>query len=151
MVVACGYVKPLANLELLKTLKSGKHKWNNLKDRIVAEKDESKQSELRKKSVTSDYFIGSIHAVAETGEILIASASGSQLPSYAFSSNNIIWVVGTQKIASNLENAFKRVREYCFPCEDKRMKNLDFSVMLECYSEKRETNMGSSNRRLAGC
>lgn len=108
-------------------LKSGKHPWNNLKDKILAEKDPSKQSEHRKKSVTANYFIGSVHAVAETGEVLIASASGSQLPSYAFSSDNVIWVVGTQKIVPDIENAFKRVRKYCFSLEDKRMKSIGFS------------------------
>lgn len=116
----------LEEIGFINLLKSGKHEWKNLKDKILAEKDEAKQSELRKKSITSDYFLGSVHAIVETGEILVASASGSQLPSYAFSSNNVIWVVGTQKIVSTLENAFKRVREYCLPLEDKRMKSIGY-------------------------
>lgn len=116
----------LEQIGFVELLKSGKHKWNNLKDKLLAEKDEAKQSELRKKSVTSDYFLGSVHAVAETGEILTASASGSQLPSYAFSSNNVIWIVGTQKIVPTLEEGFKRVRTYCFPLEDKRMKSVGY-------------------------
>ena len=116
----------LEEIGLTDLLKSGKHKWNNLKDRILGEKDEAKQSVLRKKSVTSDYFLGSVHAVVETGEILVASASGSQLPSYAFSSDNIIWVVGVQKIVPTVEEAFKRIQEYCFPLEDKRMKNIGY-------------------------
>ena len=116
----------LQEIGFVDLLKSGKHKWNNIKDKLLAEKDEAKQSELRKKSVTSDYFLGSVHAVAETGEILVASASGSQLPSYAFSSNNVIWVVGTQKIVPTLEEGFKRVRNYCFPLEDKRMKSVGY-------------------------
>ncbi len=116
----------LEQVGFVELLKSGKHKWNNLKDKLLAEKDEAKQSELRKKSVTSDYFLGSVHAVAETGEILTASASGSQLPSYAFSSNNVIWIVGTQKIVPTLEEGFKRVRNYCFPLEDKRMKSIGY-------------------------
>ncbi len=70
----------------------------------------------------SEYFLGSVHAIAETGEMVIASASGSQLPAYIFTSNNVIWVAGTQKIAPALPDAIKRVEEYVFPMEDARMK-----------------------------
>ena len=82
---------------------------------------------LRKNSVTSEYFLGSVHAVAETGEVLIVNATGSSLPSYAFSSDNVIWIVGTQKIVPTLEDGFKRIREYCVPLEDKRMKSVGYS------------------------
>ncbi len=112
----------LTQIGFIDLLKSKKHPWKNLKDEILAEKDEVKQTELRKKSVTSEYFLGSVHAVAQTGEIVVASASGSQLPSYAFSSDNIIWLVGTQKITPDMESAMRRVREYCLPLEDARMK-----------------------------
>ena len=116
----------LEEIGFIDLLKSSNHKWNNLKDRILGEKNPTKQALLRQKSITADYFIGSVHAVVETGEILIASASGSQLPSYAFSSNNVIWIVGTQKIVPTLEKAFKRLKEHCFPLEDKRMKSIGY-------------------------
>jgi hypothetical protein len=103
-------------------LKSGKHTWKNWKDIILSEKDGAKQMELRRKSVLSEYFLGSVHAIAETGEMVIASASGSQLPAYIFTSNNVIWVAGTQKITPALPDAIKRVEEYVFPTEDARMK-----------------------------
>lgn len=102
------------------------HKWKNLKDAILKEKDPVLQNELRKKSVIAQYMIGSIHAVVETGEVLMVNASGSSIPSYSFSSDNVIWVVGTQKIVPTLEEAFKRLREYCFPLEDKRMKSIGY-------------------------
>lgn len=103
-------------------LKSGTHGWNNLKEAIATEKDPVKQTALRKQSSLADYWLGSVHAVTETGETLTASASGSQLPSYAFMSPNLIWVVGTQKIVPNLDEALKRLKEYTFPLEDARMK-----------------------------
>jgi len=116
----------LEQIGFVELLKSGKHPWKNFKDILLAEKDQAKQMELRKKSVAIDYFIGSVHAVTENGEVLIASASGSQLPSYAFSSDNVIWVAGTQKIVPTVEEGFRRIREYCFPLEDKRMKSVGF-------------------------
>src|SRR5437763_12588403 len=49
-------------------LKGGTHGWNNLHEGILAEKDPAKQSALRKQAALSDYYLGSVHALAETGE-----------------------------------------------------------------------------------
>jgi len=104
-------------------LKSGDHPWNNLKGAIVTETNPAKQAELRRQSSLAQFFLGSVHAITEDGIALIASASGSQLPAYAFTSDNVIWVVGAQKIVPTLDDAFKRVREFVFPLEDARMKS----------------------------
>jgi L-lactate utilization protein LutC len=120
--VMTGGSTTLSEIGFTDLLKSGDHPWKNLKDEIVNEKDEKKQSELRRRSVTSEYFLGSVHAVAETGEVVVASATGSQLPAYVFASPHVIWIVGTQKITSDLDSAIKRVREYVFPLENERMK-----------------------------
>jgi hypothetical protein len=108
---------------------SGKHSWRNLKDDIVAEKDPARQTLLRRQGTMADYFLGSVHAVAQTGQLVIASMSGSQLAPYAFSSGHIIWVVGAQKIATDLDDAVRRVREYVLPHEDKRMRELSGGKM----------------------
>ena len=105
-------------------LMGGKHPWRNFKDEILAEKDPARQAALRKQGTLADYFLGSVHAIAETGEIIIASATGSQLPAYAFSSSNVIWVAGTQKITPTVETALQRVRDYVLPLEDQHMKQL---------------------------
>jgi L-lactate utilization protein LutC len=124
--VMTGSSTTLDQIGFTELLKSGKHPWKNLKDQILSEKDPVKQMDLRKKSVTSEYFLGSVHAVAETGEILDVSATGSQIGSYAFSSDNVIWIVGTQKIVSTLEEGFKRIHEHVVPLEDKRMKSIGY-------------------------
>ncbi|MBI2043887.1 lactate utilization protein [Candidatus Pacearchaeota archaeon] len=105
-------------------LKSKTHGWNNLHEDILNEKDPIKQAELRKQSVLSEFYLGSVHAVAKTGELVIASNSGSQLPNIIFTSKNVIFVVGTQKITTDLNSAIARVREYVLPLEDKRMKSV---------------------------
>ena len=120
--VMTGSSQTLEVIGLLYHLKEGKHGWNNLKDAILAEKDPAQQAALRKSSVLSDYYLGSVHALSETGELVIASASGSQLPHIVFTSPNIIFVVGAQKIVPTLADALRRVEEYVFPLEDARMK-----------------------------
>jgi L-lactate utilization protein LutC len=145
--VMTGSSMTLQEIGLIDLLESGRHKWKNLKDEIVAEKDPAKQAELRKKSITAQYFLGSVHAVSQSGEVVIASMTGSQLPSYAFSSDNVIWVVGTQKIAPNLEECLKRVHEYVLPLEDQRMKKAGFkgSAIGKILIFERET---MPNRRV---
>ena len=104
-------------------LKSNTHGWNNLHANILDESDPEKQSILRRESAFSDYYLGSVHALSETGEMVIASNTGSQLPHLVFTSPNIILVVGTQKITPTLEKAIRRLEEYVVPLEDDRAMN----------------------------
>ena len=67
-----------------------------------------------------DVVVGSVHAVTETGSLVIASASGSQLPAYAGGSLRAIWVVGAQKVVPDLPAALRRVDEHCLPLESER-------------------------------
>ncbi len=124
--VMTGGSTTLDEIGFTELLKSGDHPWKNLKEEMLTEKDEQKQNELRKQSVLADYFLGSVHAVTEEGEVLIASATGSQLPAYAFSSDHVIWIVGTQKIVKNFEDAMLRIKKYVFPLEDARMKSVGY-------------------------
>lgn len=119
-----GSSRTLEEIGFVDYLKSGNHGWQNLHEEILAEKDSAKQAILRKQAVLADYYLGSVHAVAETGQLIIASNSGSQLPHIVFTSPNLVFVVGTQKLTPNLEAALSRVREYVLPLEDKRMKDV---------------------------
>ena len=54
--------------------------------------------EFRRHVSTMDVVVGSVHAVSEDGHVVVASASGSQIASYAFGASRVIWVVGAQKV-----------------------------------------------------
>ena len=69
---------------------------------------------------TPDVIVGSVHAVTETGSLLVASASGSQLPGYAGGAARAIWIVGAQKVVPDLPAALRRVEEHCLPLENAR-------------------------------
>lgn len=103
-------------------LKEGNHGWNDLHAGITAENDDAKRAQLRRESVTSDFYLGSAHAVTENGELFFASNSGSQLPHLAYTSPNIILVVGTHKIVPDLATAADRLAAHIIPLEDVRMK-----------------------------
>jgi LUD domain len=69
---------------------------------------------------TPDVIVGSVHAVTETGSLVVASASGSQLPGYAGAAARVIWVVGAQKVVPDLPAALRRVEDHCLPLENDR-------------------------------
>lgn len=105
-------------------LKAGEHGWKNSHAAILAEKDPQKRAELRKSAVTADYYLGSVHALTEGGEMVIGSNTGSQQPHLAFTSANLILVVSAQKIVPTLDEAMKRLHEHVIPLEDVHMKQL---------------------------
>jgi len=107
-------------------LKSKNHRWRNLKDAIFAEKDPAKQSELRRQAILADYYIASIQAIAQTGEVLNCDATGTRTGPYAYGPKQVIWVAGAQKIVTNLDQAFRRMWEHCVPLEDQRMKSIGY-------------------------
>jgi len=76
--------------------------------------------EKQRLGAAPEYVVGSVHAITMAGEILIASATGSQLPAYAYGARFVIWIVGSQKIVPDLETAQQRLREYCLPMENAR-------------------------------
>jgi hypothetical protein len=117
-----GASETLREIGYIDLLKSGTHAWNDLHHAILAELDPAKQALLRRQSVVSDFYLGSVHALAETGEMLIASGSGSQLPHLAYTSPNIILVIGIQKIVPTLTDAFRRLDEHVMPLQDAHMR-----------------------------
>ncbi len=141
--VTNGSSQTLEEIGFIDYLKSGTHGWNNLRDAVLAEKDPQKQARLRKESTIADFYLGSVHAVAESGQIIIASGSGSQMPSITFNSSHLIFIVGAQKIVPTLDEAMKRLREYVFPLEDARMKAAGYpgATLAKILLFERETAM----------
>ena len=79
-----------------------------------------KEVEMRRIGSGSDYAIGSVHALTEDGQAVLASASGSQIPNYAYGASHFIWVVGSQKLVKDLDEALDRIETHTFPLEDAR-------------------------------
>lgn len=83
---------------------------------------ETQQREMEEMGATPQYILGSVHAVTEDGQVLVASNTGSQLAPYAASAANVIWVVGAQKIVRDMDEAVRRIEEYAYPREDERLR-----------------------------
>ncbi len=122
-------------------LTSGSLSWVNVKGEILSEKDPEKQMVLRRTGIFSQYFVGSVHAIAKTGELVAGSASGSQLAAYAYGAEKVILIVGAQKITESLEDGLRRLREYSTPLEDRRMKSVGYpgTVLSKILIMERQT------------
>ena len=82
----------------------------------------TQRDEMRKLGAAPDVMLGSAHAVTEAGQIVITSASGSQIGPIASGAGRLILVIGAQKVVPDLEAAFRRIRDYVFPYEDARLR-----------------------------
>jgi L-lactate utilization protein LutC len=98
-------------------------KFDSIRKKIYALDRATQSHEMKRLGDTPHYVIGSVHAVTEDGKVLIASRSGSQLPSYAHGADHVVWVVSTKKIVKDLEDGIKRLHEYSLPKESVRVQS----------------------------
>jgi hypothetical protein len=98
--------------------KSGR--YAALRPRIWSMDRETEADEIRRLGAAPDVMLGSVHAVTETGSLLAASMSGSQLGPYVSGAGRVILVAGTQKIVADLEEGLLRINEYAYRLEDAR-------------------------------
>jgi hypothetical protein len=94
--------------------------YEDIRSRTWSMDRETQADEIRRLGASPDFMLGSVHAVTETGSLIAASMSGSQLGPYGSGAGQVILVVGTQKIVPDLEEGLRRVQEYAFPLEDAR-------------------------------
>jgi hypothetical protein len=98
----------------------GSSRYDALRPRVWSLDRDTQADEIRRLSAAPDVMLGSVHAVTETGALLAASMSGSQLGPYAGGAGRVILVVGTQKIVADVEEGLRRINEYSLPLEDAR-------------------------------
>ena len=98
--------------------KSGR--YEPLRPRIWSMDRKTQADEIRRLGAAPDVMLGSVHAVTETGSLVAASMSGSQLGPYVSGAGRVILIVGTQKIVPDLEQGLRRINEYAWRLEDAR-------------------------------
>ncbi len=96
--------------------------YNALRPRYLKMDRQTQAREIRKLIAGPDFMLGSVNAVTESGILVIASATASQLGPYASTAGKVILVVGSQKIVPDLETALRRIREYALPWEDAQVR-----------------------------
>ena len=95
-------------------------RYDSARNRMFALDFATQAQEMKAIGGQPDYALGSVHAVTRDGTLVIASASGSQLASYAWGAANVIFVVGAQKLVPTLEAAHERIYQHSLVLEDAR-------------------------------
>jgi LUD domain len=108
----------------IKDLIDNSGRFEAVRPKMFAMDRATQAREIRKLGGAPDYAAGSVHAVTEDGQIMIASNTGSQLGPYASGAGKVIWVVGAQKLVKDLNEGFKRIYEYDLPLETEHMRQL---------------------------
>jgi hypothetical protein len=114
--------------------------YESVRNKMLALDFETQAQEMKVIAGQSDFALGSVHAVTRGGALVIASASGSQLGSYAWGAANVIFVVGAQKLVPTLETARERIIEHSLKLEDARAlaaygQNSSVGKILEIHQE----------------
>jgi acyl-CoA hydrolase len=95
-------------------------RYDSARTRMFALDFATQAQEMKAIGGQPDFALGSVHAVTRDGTLVIASASGSQLASYAWGATQVIFVVGVQKLVADLDEARVRVYEHSLKLEDGR-------------------------------
>ena len=110
----------LAETGIADAVNDGGGRWESARNAMFALDFATQAQQMKAIGGQPDYALGSVHAVTADGILVIASASGSQLASYAWGAANVIFVVGTQKLVPTLAAAHERIYQHSLPLEDAR-------------------------------
>jgi LUD domain len=119
---------------------NGDGPYESARNRLLALDHATQYQEMKAIAGQPDYALGSVHAVTRDGALMIASASGSQLASYAWGAAEVIFVVGAQKLVPDAEGGRERIYEHSLPLEDARAyaaygQNSRVAKILEIHQE----------------
>jgi hypothetical protein len=114
--------------------------YESMRNKLMALDFSTQLAEMKALGGQPEYSVGSVHAVTRDGTLVIASASGSQLASYAWGAANVIFVVGAQKLVPTVDAARERIYQHSLKLEDARAiaaygQNSYVGKMLEIHQE----------------
>jgi acyl-CoA hydrolase len=110
----------LAETGIADAINDGDGRWESARNKMFALDFATQAQQMKAIGGQPDYALGSVHAITRDGTLVIASASGSQLASYAWGAANVIFVAGAQKLVLDLAAAHERIYTRSLPLEDAR-------------------------------
>jgi L-lactate utilization protein LutB len=100
--------------------------------------------ERRREAFLVDLFITGTNALTETGYLVNLDRTGNRVAAISFGPKTVVILVGRNKIVSDLDEAFLRVKDYAAPLVAMRIKAkvpcVKTSMCEECRSPERVCN-----------
>ncbi|NLZ25446.1 MAG: LUD domain-containing protein [Clostridiales bacterium] len=77
--------------------------------------------DIMQKSMGADYYVTSANALTKTGLIVNTDGRGNRVAATIYGPQNIVYVIGRNKIVDNLDAAFERIRTVAAPLNCQRL------------------------------
>lgn len=109
---------------------------------MAASKEESRQ--IKKKALTADWYITGTNAISTEGHIVNVDHSGNRAAAMVFGPDNVVIVVGINKIVETLDEAISRAKNVASPLNAKRAgfnpPCVKLNKCVDCRSKERVCN-----------
>ena len=100
--------------------------------------------ERRRRSLLVDLFISGTNAVTESGQLVNLDMIGNRIGGITFGPRHVVILAGRNKVVSDLDEAFYRIKNYAAPVNamrlDKKTPCRKTSICDECQSPDRICN-----------
>ncbi len=132
-----------ATLQKMDITNSLLERGNIVYDKELAKnRDECK--ELKRKALTTDWYITGSNAISVDGRIVNVDHSGNRVASITFGPDKVIIVVGKNKIVDSVDEAIRRVKNVACPLNAKRAgfnpPCVTLNRCVDCVSKERVCN-----------
>ena len=145
-VIPAGSTVGIGNSKTLKTVQISE--GLSLEGYTVLDKTSAQTKEeadqIKKKSLLADWFITGSNAIAVDGYIVNIDHSGNRVAAMIYGPDNVIVVVGVNKIEKTLDQAISRARNIAAPLNAKRAgfnpPCVKLNKCIDCTSKDRVCN-----------
>ncbi|KAF5050165.1 LUD domain protein [anaerobic digester metagenome] len=114
--IGIGHSATLQKMDITNLLSE---RGNIVYDKELA-KNREESKELKRKALTTDWYITGSNAISVDGRIVNVDHSGNRVASITYGPDKVIIVVGKNKIADTVDDAIKRVKNVACPTNAKR-------------------------------
>jgi len=107
-------------------------------------KNKNESLSLKKKALTADWYITGSNAISVDGRIVNVDHSGNRAAAIIFGPDNVIVIVGINKIVDTADEAIKRVKNIACPLNARRAGYnppcVTLNKCVDCVSTERVCN-----------
>ncbi len=106
-------------------------------DKFVPGLTKEQKRKIYLDNFSADFFISGTNAVTMNGEIFNIDGNGSRVAPMLYGPKQVIIVIGSNKITSDIDSAIKRTRQIAAPLDAKRLgKNTPCTSLVRCIDCK---------------
>ena len=138
--VGIGNSVTLKNMKISNELSN---RGNIVYDKTLS-KSREESKELKRKSLLTDWYITGTNAISLDGHLVNMDHSGNRVAAMLYGPNNVIVIIGINKITNNLDEAIYRVRNVASPKNARRAgfnpPCVELEKCVDCKSTERVCN-----------